>query len=85
LTAVLKSDTSLLSAKWEGSSRKASVRDLHCFRLTWGTGADAGNAQSSHVSHADAKVLTPKEEMKAIIEQVNAEGVEEGRFAESML
>jgi integrase len=37
LTSMLKNDTGLLSAKREGSSRKASVRDFHSFRVTWVT------------------------------------------------
>ena len=37
VTAALKSDSSLLRVKREGSERRASVRDFHSFRVTWVT------------------------------------------------
>lgn len=37
VSTILKTDTSLLSTKREGSARKASVRDFHSFRVTWVT------------------------------------------------
>ena len=37
LTAMLKTDTSLLCTEVEGRTRAASVRDFHSFRVTWVT------------------------------------------------
>lgn len=37
VTAALKSDSSLLRVKREGSERRASVRDFHSFQVTWVT------------------------------------------------